>query len=87
MTYQLEYGSDTLEIHEDAIKKGQRVLLCDDLLATGGTAVAAINLDPKAWWRSGRRGVRGGAEFSEWAREIAGFRCVLATEIRLVILL
>jgi adenine phosphoribosyltransferase len=44
VTYQLEYGTDTLEIHEDAIKKGQRVLLCDDLLATGGTAVAAINL-------------------------------------------
>ena len=44
VTYQLEYGADTLEIHEDAIKKGQRVLLCDDLLATGGTAVAAINL-------------------------------------------
>lgn len=44
VSYELEYGTDTLEIHEDAIKKGQRVLLCDDLLATGGTAVAAINL-------------------------------------------
>lgn len=44
VSYQLEYGTDTLEIHEDAIKKGQRVLLCDDLLATGGTAAAAINL-------------------------------------------
>ena len=43
-TYQLEYGSDQLEIHQDAVKKGQRVLLCDDLLATGGTAAAAINL-------------------------------------------
>jgi len=44
VTYQLEYGSDQLEIHEDAVKRGQRVLLCDDLLATGGTAAAAIEL-------------------------------------------
>jgi adenine phosphoribosyltransferase len=42
--YALEYGTDTLEIHEDAVQKGQRVLLCDDLLATGGTAAAAIQL-------------------------------------------
>jgi adenine phosphoribosyltransferase len=38
--YELEYGHDTLEIHKDAIKPGQRVLICDDLLATGGTAKA-----------------------------------------------
>jgi adenine phosphoribosyltransferase len=44
VTYQLEYGSDQLEIHEDAVRPGQRVLLCDDLLATGGTASAALNL-------------------------------------------
>ncbi|MGB9067272.1 MAG: adenine phosphoribosyltransferase [Candidatus Acidiferrales bacterium] len=44
VTYQLEYGIDQLEIHQDAVKKGQRVLLCDDLLATGGTAAAAIDL-------------------------------------------
>ena len=44
MTYQLEYGTDQLEIHEDAVKPGQRVLLSDDLLATGGTAAAAISL-------------------------------------------
>ncbi len=42
--YQLEYGTDTLEIHKDAIKPGQKVLIIDDLIATGGTAVAAINL-------------------------------------------
>ncbi len=41
VSYELEYGTDSLEIHEDAIQKGQRVLLCDDLLATGGTAAAA----------------------------------------------
>jgi len=42
--YALEYGTDTLEIHEDAVQKGQRVMLCDDLLATGGTAAAAVQL-------------------------------------------
>jgi adenine phosphoribosyltransferase len=44
VTYQLEYGTDTLEIHEDAIKPGQRVLISDDLLATGGTAAATVEL-------------------------------------------
>ena len=44
VSYALEYGTDTMEIHEDAVQKGQRVLLCDDLLATGGTAAAAVEL-------------------------------------------
>lgn len=44
MSYQLEYGTDTLEIHEDAISPGQQVLVSDDLLATGGTAAATIQL-------------------------------------------
>lgn len=43
-TYTLEYGTDTLEIHQDAIKKGQRVVIADDLLATGGTAGAVAKL-------------------------------------------
>lgn len=42
--YQLEYGTDALEIHTDAITKGERVILVDDLLATGGTIQAACNL-------------------------------------------
>ncbi|MFQ5663203.1 MAG: adenine phosphoribosyltransferase [Terriglobia bacterium] len=46
-TYQLEYGTDALEIHQDAIQPGQRVLICDDLLATGGTASAAARLATK----------------------------------------
>ena len=42
--YSLEYGTDKIEIHKDAIKKGDRVLIVDDLLATGGTAAAAAKL-------------------------------------------
>ena len=44
IAYSLEYGVDEMEIHADAIGSGQRVLLVDDLIATGGTAVAAVNL-------------------------------------------
>ena len=47
-TYELEYGTDTLEIHEDAIRKGQRVMLVDDLLATGGTIEACAKLVEKS---------------------------------------
>ena len=47
-TYELEYGTDTIEIHEDSIGKGETVLLVDDLIATGGTAEAAIKLIEKA---------------------------------------
>jgi adenine phosphoribosyltransferase len=43
-TYELEYGTDTIEIQEDAVVAGQRVIVLDDLLATGGTMQAAINL-------------------------------------------
>ena len=46
-TYELEYGSDAVEVHEDAIKPGERVLVVDDLLATGGTARAAVDLIEK----------------------------------------
>jgi adenine phosphoribosyltransferase len=44
ITYDLEYGTDTLEIHKDAVKPGARVVIADDLLATGGTAAAAVRL-------------------------------------------
>jgi adenine phosphoribosyltransferase len=43
-TYNLEYGTDSLEIHDDAVKHGQKVLIVDDLLATGGTARATTDL-------------------------------------------
>lgn len=44
MAYSLEYGEDCVEIHADAVKPGEKILLVDDLLATGGTAAAAIKL-------------------------------------------
>jgi adenine phosphoribosyltransferase len=44
VTYQLEYGSDSLEMHKDAVRPGQRVIIVDDLLATGGTCAATVQL-------------------------------------------
>lgn len=44
VSYDLEYGSAVIEMRDDAVEKGARVLICDDLLATGGTAAAAANL-------------------------------------------
>ena len=49
--YELEYGTDRLEIHTDAILKGEKVLLVDDLIATGGTAVATVKLIGKTGGR------------------------------------
>jgi len=46
-TYELEYGTDTLEVHSDALRPGERALVVDDVLATGGTAAA-----PAGWWGS-----------------------------------
>jgi adenine phosphoribosyltransferase len=46
--YALEYGSDVVEMHVDAVERGQRVLLVDDLIATGGTAAAAVRLVEQA---------------------------------------
>ena len=48
ITYDLEYGTDTLEMHKDAVRPGDRVLIVDDLLATGGTAVAAASMVQQA---------------------------------------
>jgi adenine phosphoribosyltransferase len=48
VTYDLEYGTDTVEMHTDAVKPGQRVLIVDDLIATGGTAAAAVRLAREA---------------------------------------
>lgn len=43
-TYELEYGTDTLEMHKDAIKPGEKILIADDLLATGGTMAAVVDM-------------------------------------------
>lgn len=48
ITYELEYGTDTIEMHDDSIEEGEKVLVIDDLLATGGTAKAACDLVEKA---------------------------------------
>ena len=47
ISYELEYGTDTLEVHKDAIEPGKKVLVVDDLLATGGTALATLELIQK----------------------------------------
>lgn len=47
VSYELEYGMDTLEIHKDAVKPGMRVVIADDLLATGGTSLATVRLVEK----------------------------------------
>ncbi len=51
--YELEYGTATIEMHKDSIKPGQKVLIVDDLIATGGTTEAMIKL-VESWWRSSR---------------------------------
>ena len=48
LSYDLEYGSDTVEVHEDAAPNGEKILLIDDLIATGGTAAASAQLLEKA---------------------------------------
>lgn len=47
ISYELEYGMDTLEVHKDAVRPGMRVVIADDLLATGGTALASVRLVEK----------------------------------------
>jgi adenine phosphoribosyltransferase len=47
ISYELEYGVDTLEIHKDAVKPGSRIVIADDLLATGGTSLATVRLAEK----------------------------------------
>ncbi len=82
VSYQLEYGTDTLEIHEDAIRPGQNVIISDDLLATGGTAAATVQL-VRATRRHGEwRGLCGGADVPERPLETTRPRRFLADSLR-----
>ena len=69
--YQLEYGSDKIEMHIGAIKEGQRVLLLDDLIATGGTLAAGIELMKKVE----RRCFDAAVCSSAWSNKLC--RCLL----------
>lgn len=74
--YTLEYGVDCIEIHEDAIKHGQRILIVDDLIATGGTAEAAVKLVQ----RTG--GVVEGATFIIDLPELGGMKLLKSLDVR-----
>ena len=66
--YELEYGVDVLEMHMDAIKPGDRVLIVDDLLATGGTTLAVARPGQAAGRHRHRRGLSGRADRPAWTR-------------------
>ena len=78
-TYDLEYGSDSLEMHRDAVQPGQRVLIVDDLLATGGTARATVDLVNSSGERS-----KAWRSSSNWSVSMAG-RSWLARTSRAVL--
>ena len=71
-SFNLEYGTDAIEMHEDAIAPGQRVLIVDDVLATGGTAAAAASLVKRLGGPPARAGVPDRAGFPERPRQAAG---------------
>ncbi len=73
--YTLEYGVDTIEIHEDAVQHGQHILIVDDLIATGGTAEAAVKLIA----RTG--GVVAGATFIIDLPELGGMKLLKSLDV------
>lgn len=73
ITYQLEYGSDSLEIHKDAIQPGQNVLILDDLLATGGTAAAVARLVENLGGRVAGLGFVVELDFLNGRQKLAGY--------------
>jgi adenine phosphoribosyltransferase len=74
--YQLEYGTDTMEVHEDAFEAGENVLIIDDLIATGGTAFAAVKLIEKLDAKTA------GASFVVDLPELGGLQKLRALGIR-----
>jgi adenine phosphoribosyltransferase len=71
--YQLEYGTDCVEIHQDAIEPGQRVLIVDDLLATGGTAAAVARLVEKLGGKVAGLGFVVELDFLKGRSKLAGY--------------
>ena len=71
--YSLEYGKDSLEVHRDAISKGQRVLIIDDLLATGGTAAAVAQLVESLGGQVAGLGFLIELEFLKGKEKLAGY--------------
>jgi adenine phosphoribosyltransferase len=71
--YQLEYGTDCVEIHQDAIEPGQRVLIVDDLLATGGTAAAVARLVEKLGGKVAGLGFVVELDFLNGRSKLAGY--------------
>lgn len=82
VTYVLEYGSDKLEIHKDAIEPGHQVLIVDDLLATGGTAKAAIELVEKLGGKIVGVGFVIELEFLRGRERLAGYPVVSLLKYR-----
>ncbi|MDH3501629.1 MAG: adenine phosphoribosyltransferase [Nitrosopumilus sp.] len=70
LSYKIEYGQDTIEIQKDAIERGQKVIICDDLLATGGTAKASAKLIEKVG------GIISGFAFMIELTELKGMRLI-----------
>ncbi len=77
--YQLEYGTDVMEIHEDSVKPGQKVLIVDDLLATGGTIEAAVKLVEKLG------GIVVGLVFFIELEELKGRERLLGYDVRSIV--
>jgi len=73
VTYQLEYGSDSLELHKDAVVKGQRVVIVDDLLATGGTAAATVQLAKQSGAEIAGLGFAIELDFLKGREKLAGY--------------
>ena len=84
VTYDLEYGSDTLEIHMDAIKPGQRVVLVDDLLATGGTMEATVKLVKQLGGEIAGLAFAVELDFSEGPRAVCRVRRIQPAALRRV---
>ncbi len=79
--YQLEYGTDTLEIHQDSIQPGESVIISDDLLATGAPRCDGA-VGAEVGWCGRRSSLRRGINVFEGPRETARFRCFFAAAVR-----